>query len=394
MSPEPTTSSTSADVIVIGGGIAGATAAAVMDRRGIRVILVDQRPTYPACFKAEKIEPHQADLFRKFGLMDVILPLTGRVRAILDARNGKVFKEIPIEQYGVFYHDMVNAVRGTLPPDSLMVGRVQEITTDPEIQRVTMADGTTLTARLIVDACGTSLTLASHLGIRRETIEKEQSVAFGFTIARTDSRPFPFDSLTYYPQPGATRIGYLTLFNIRGAAMRANFFVFWPPRDERTRSLQKDMKDGLQKLFPRLTDVTGPFDVVSKVEVGLIELYRTQDCVRPGLVLIGDAFQSVCPTTATGISKALADVDALCYDCLPQWLSTPGMDVEKITTFYENPRKRDVDRRSLGGGMYQRAMAVNESLAWVLRRARRSWHMRIAGWKYSARPVPRGVTNE
>ena len=52
------------DVVIIGGGIAGATAAAVLARQGIRVVLVDRWETYPECFKAEKIESDQAILLR------------------------------------------------------------------------------------------------------------------------------------------------------------------------------------------------------------------------------------------------------------------------------------------------------------------------------------------
>lgn len=62
--------STDADVVIVGAGLAGASAATVLARKGVRVMLIDSRQTYPACFKAEKIEPDQAELFRKFGLID------------------------------------------------------------------------------------------------------------------------------------------------------------------------------------------------------------------------------------------------------------------------------------------------------------------------------------
>jgi 2-polyprenyl-6-methoxyphenol hydroxylase-like FAD-dependent oxidoreductase len=377
---------TAHDAIVIGGGIAGATAAAVMAKRGVRVLMIDQRNECPACFKAEKIEPHQAVLLRKFGLMDAVLPFTGRIHEILDARNGRVFKVIPIEQYGIFYHDLVNAIRrqaaGTC---DFKQGRVTGITLDRDVQTVTFADGASYSARLIVDACGTSTSLLGGLGLERDVVEREQSVAFGFTLARADGSEFPFDSVTYYPSVGATKIGYLTLFRI-GAAMRANLFVFWPPRDERTRRLQQHMEGELSSLFPRLFEVTGPMKVVSKVEVGLIDLYRTLNPVRDGLVLIGDAFQSVCPTTATGLSKSLTDVDVLCYECLPQWLATPGMGADKIRMFYDNPRKQEVDQHSFGGGMYQRAMAVQTSLGWTARRWRKLLRMQSAAWKFRLSP--------
>ena len=52
--------------------------------------------------------------------------------------------------------------------------------------------------------------------------------------------------------------------------------------------------------------------------------------LQAGLVLLGDAFQSVCPTTGTGLSKVLTDVDVFCHDCVPDWLATSGMGIEKL----------------------------------------------------------------
>ena len=190
---------TSADVIIVGAGLAGAITATVLTQQGVRVMLVDHRPTYPPSFKAEKIEPDQADLFRKFGLMETLLPWTGRIHEIVRGWDGRERGAIPIEQYGIFYHDMVNALRAALPTAvDFRVGRVQDIVNGDEMQRVTLADGLEYTARLVALACGTAGSLPARLGLRKEMIQKEQSLAFGFTIARGDRQPFPFDAVTYY----------------------------------------------------------------------------------------------------------------------------------------------------------------------------------------------------
>src|SRR5437762_603267 len=106
----------SADIIIIGAGLAGATAAALLARQGRRVVLIDRWTSYPSCFKAEKIEPDQADLFRKFGLLPALLPAAGHIRGVVGAEDGRVIGTRRIEQYGIFYHDMVNLIRNTLPP--------------------------------------------------------------------------------------------------------------------------------------------------------------------------------------------------------------------------------------------------------------------------------------
>jgi 2-polyprenyl-6-methoxyphenol hydroxylase-like FAD-dependent oxidoreductase len=370
----PTTTSPDADVIVVGAGLAGTTAATLLARQGRRVILMDRWLRYPDCFKAEKLEPDQIALLRKFGLMDALLPRTGRVREIWEAQDGKVVGIEQREQFGIFYQDMVNGVRATFPPTlEFKIGRVHDIAPGQEIQRVTLAEGDAYTARLVVIACGVSGDLLARLGMRKQMIKKDQSLAFGFTIAQANGLPFPFNAVTYYPDGCAGQVAYLTLFPI-GGVMRANLFLCWSANGEGTRTFVQEPRRELMRLLPKLTRVIGEFEVVSRVESFRIDLWRMEEYLRPGVVLLADAFQSVCPTTGSGVSKVLTDVDVLVHDCVPQWLSTPGMGTEKMARFYDNDRKREVDRHSLADASSNRQMAINEGLIWRARRVKRRWN--------------------
>ena len=47
------------DVVIVGGGLAGSTAAAMLGRAGIAAVLIDPHPTYPPDFRCEKLDASQ-----------------------------------------------------------------------------------------------------------------------------------------------------------------------------------------------------------------------------------------------------------------------------------------------------------------------------------------------
>ena len=350
--------------------MAGVTAAIVLGRAGIRVTLLDPQPTFPSLFRAEKIEPDQAELLRKFDLLDCLKPWRGDIGRVLIARGDRVAEILEIEQYGIFYYDMVNELRRHLPETvQFRVGRVRRLETSDNLQRVTLSDDSVLTTRLVVLASGAAGKLHEQVGVKRRMLSENHSLSVGFTVRRPGGASFPWSALTYYPLDPKTRVDYLTLFAIRDE-MRANLFLYRDPKDPWVRAFVNEPVTELARLFPKLADVIGSCQVTSKVEMCPIDLYVTDDANQPGAVLIGDAFQGVCPTTGTGLTKVLTDVDVLCGTYVPKWLATAGMGAEKIAQFYADPIKRASDRRSLDAAFYHMRYVIDESLAWRLRRAK------------------------
>jgi 2-polyprenyl-6-methoxyphenol hydroxylase-like FAD-dependent oxidoreductase len=49
--------------------------------------------------------------------------------------------------------------------------------------------------------------------------------------------------------------------------------------------------------------------------------------------MIGDAMQSVCPSTGTGLSKVLTDVLLLCGEVRAAWLRFPDLSAPRIAQF-------------------------------------------------------------
>ncbi len=364
------------DVIIIGAGVAGVVAAETLAARGIRVLLLDTRDPMPHCFKAEKIEADQAVLLRKFGVMEALLPATGRIRTIVNAQRGRVLFSQPIEQYGILYHDMVNLLRRNLRPEvEFRLGRVESVETGPTRQRVRLQGGEERTCRLVLVASGTAAQLCEPLGLRRRMIREKHSLALGYDIVPVGRADFPFDSVTYYPLSTKERIAYLTVFRIHNA-MRANLFLYRSNDDVWVRQFMKAPVDLLEQSLPGAGRLLGSYEVTSRVEVATVHLFKTETPMIPGLLLIGDACQSVCPSTGTGLTRVLTDVDTM-LRYVPEWLASEGMEAEKLRRYYEDPVKVATDASSLNQADYVRDASLSISRRWLSHQSR----LHLTAWK-------------
>lgn len=361
------------DVIIVGAGLAGSAAAAVLGRRGMSVTVVDPYAEFPPLFRAEKIEPDQAALLRSLGLFDVVKERTRVIHEIIHGRAGRVVHRRKVEQFGISYCDTVNQVRAQIPKEvEFKVGRVEALKPDAKDPQVVLADGSVYQGRLVILASGMSGKLPEQLGVQKNMVHDELSMAFGLLLERSDGAAFPFESVTYRPDPRASRVDYVTLF-LMGQTMRANLFAYWPARDATTRELLNSPTATLARLAPGLDKVIGAYTVKGRVEPFRIDLYRMQDCARPGMVLIGDAYQSVCPSTGMGQSKVLTDVDVLCNEFVPKWFAAGHLPGEEVAAFYAHPRKAEVDEQALQRALSTRQCVVSDSLHWRVRRMVRAW---------------------
>ena len=356
------------EIIIVGAGAAGVTAAAVFGQRGHRVLLLDANPSCPPVFKSEKIEGAQLQLLRQFGLVEQLLPFCSRISEVHAAYDGRIFKSTPYQQLGLTYSALVDTLRDRLPANvQFRVARVAAIHPSPYTPSVQLETGEHLTARLVIFACGGNRALQASLGLTRRVLQREQSLALGFNIAPQKSRSFPFEAVTYYPTTNADRIDYLTLFKIP-RAMRANLFLFRSIGDPWVREFLQQPRLLLERCFPKLPRVIGEYSVTGRVESARIDLYRNEGNPQPGVVLIGDALQNVCPSTGLGLNKVFTDIDVL-GECLPTWFANHVIDAAQLALFYQNPRKIAADSNALVSANRHRSAVIDNSPRWRAHRA-------------------------
>jgi 2-polyprenyl-6-methoxyphenol hydroxylase-like FAD-dependent oxidoreductase len=364
------------DIAIVGGGLAGSTAAAMLGRAGIPAALVDPHPVYRPDFRVEKLSgQQQIERFRKTGLAEAVLRSATHDGENWIARFGYLLDKKPSQQFGIMYDALVNAIRAETPDGVETIhAKATAIKISAERQKLTLSNGEEISARLVVLANGLNVGLRHTLGIERQIVSACHSVSLAFNMVPVGRTAFDFPALTYFSERSSDRIAYLTLFPV-GHTMRANLFVYREMDDPWLRHMRRAPEDILNASLPRLRKLTGNFKITGDIKIRPADLYVSTGYRQPGIVLVGDAFATSCPVTGTGTDKVFTDVERLCNVHIPDWLATDGMDEDKISAFYNDPVKTECDVWSAAKAYSFRSVTIDNGLTW---RAQR-WARFIAG---------------
>lgn len=359
------------DVAIVGGGLAGSTAAAMLGRAGIPAVLIDPHVSYPPELRCEKLGGEQLDLLRRTGLAETTLQAATLDGEVWEARNGIVVATRSSDQHGIMYDTLVNTMRGQIPREVVTIhAKASSIVNSPERQRIELSTGEEVSARLVVLANGLNVGLRHTLGIKRRIISECHSVTLGFDLEPVGRAAFGFPALTYWPGRSSARMAYLSVFPI-GGKMRANLMVYRDMTDPWSSQFRQAPEATMRILMPGLQRMMGDFRVSGPVKIRPADLCVTDDHQLPGIVLAGDAFSTSCPAAGTGTTKVFTDVERLCNTYIPQWLATNGMHAAKIASFYDDPEKTACEARCLAKAYHLRSLSIEIGLSWRAQRAAR-----------------------
>jgi 2-polyprenyl-6-methoxyphenol hydroxylase-like FAD-dependent oxidoreductase len=349
------------DVAIIGGGLAGATAAAMLGRAGHDAMLIEPHMEQRPEFRCEKLDDSQLALLRLTGLADDVLPYACVDGQVWVVRYGRLVDRKPSTRAGIMYHDLVNAVRQQIPASVRHVAtKVTAIAGDSR-PRITLATGDAIEAKLVILANGLNPGLRETLEIKREVLSPCHSISIGFDMKPDGDQPFAFPALTVFPERPDQSMAYLTVFPVRGG-MRANLFVYWSMEDPRLRTFRHQPREALLDLIPGLTQFTGPFTIDGQVGIRPVDLVRVNAPERPGIVLVGDAYSTSCPAAGTGVNKVLTDVQRLCSIYVPAWLGKATIEAADVADFYADPVKVQCESESLQKALWLRRVSTGTSM--------------------------------
>lgn len=349
------------DLIIVGGGFCGATIGIKAHDLGLNVKVLDAKAHYPGSFRADKLEADQIAAMTALGLLDLVRPVESpaiyRVHDFVG--DDEVVTEHPTHR-GLHYQDTVNALRGVLRDRGLLdIQRVTSIVDGPDCSEVLLHNGEAKRARLVVVATGMEPALRRSLNLGSRDPDALNSMTFGFYVAPATDSEFRVSAFNARSAAFVHGLQYITFFPI-GNRTRANLFTCWESSNERVRRFTSDTLQQIRELFPGLEAHIGPLRLCSEVESYATRYYRSDPQYLARTVLSGDAFQSVNPANGVGLSKCLADAQAL-VDLLPQ-LSRSNLSKVDLAAYYRDARKRKVDQKALKGWRWTNELATSQSL--------------------------------
>jgi flavin-dependent dehydrogenase len=312
-----TDDSNDCDVLVVGGGPSGSTTAALLKRRGWRVIQLE-KDRHPRFHIGESLLPCNLPIMEELGVLD-------KVRALGVVKHGADFPSPRPEGYQTFHF---RRALGGSPPHAFQVKReefdqmlfehARESGVDAreriKVEKVEVegvgkvvahahdADGNaqTFRARYLVDASGRDTLLGSALKLKRKNDQHQSAAIFSH-----------FRGVEFRPGEDAGNIsiynfehGWCWFIPLREGVMSVGCVCFPEYLKTRRGKNEEFLLQTLQMMpeaWQRMTNA----EMISEVRVTGNYSYTCERMAGPGWVMVGDAFAFVDPVFSSGVYLAM-----------------------------------------------------------------------------------------
>lgn len=337
-----------ADIIVVGGGLAGVAAAVSLARAGYDTLHL--APAAPPDRRTSALMMPSVDFLRSAGLIDAPQDIGHPLTAIriIDATPRLIrapetlfdATEAGMDAFGWNFANATLLARfQAAAPSSGLTTRNEAVTAyrrENGLGVVTLADGTSLAAPLVVGADGKKSLIRAAAGIAaREHRFEEAALVCDLELGR----PIGGTSVEFhYPH------GPFTLVPAGGA--KAN--LVWIDEEKTLRAAQAGGPEALLAAFrQRSQGLFGTIALASPSFVFPLSVLSVAEAGRDGAVLVGEAAHAFPPIGAQGLNLGLRDVADLVAALAAMDRNAPDWAVE-VSTDYAQRRSGDLART---GGM-------------------------------------------
>lgn len=313
------------DLIIVGGGLAGLSLACALRESRLKVALVENRaPTRPEGWDARiyAISPANAAFLESIGIWRHLDPERMAAVQAMDV-SGDAGGHLRFSAYDTGVGELAWIMESSLMACELWEtakrqanitlfspAKPQSFTTDAHAASLTLDDGRTLTARLLVGADGRDSWVRQQAGLAAHTTPYgEMGVVANFATEKahrgTAWQWFREDGiLAYLPLPGK-------LMSI----------VWSTPDAHAGELLQLTPADFARRVAAAGEHVLGDLEVVTPPAGFPLRLIRVPQVIAPRLALVGDAGHGIHPLSGHGINLGYQDAATLAdiLNTTPEW---------------------------------------------------------------------------
>jgi flavin-dependent dehydrogenase len=310
------------DVVVIGGGPAGSTAATLLARRGYRVIALE-KDRHPRFHIGESLLPMNLPIFERLGVLDKVKALgVFKPGADFEADNERGYNSFDFERaignspphaYQVWRQDFDSMLyrhageNGADAREGHEVRSVEQLGTRDWRLHVTTDAGTgyVLQARYVVDASGRDAFLSGKKKLKRKNPAHQSAAIFGH-----------FRGATFRPGRDAGNIsiyrfehGWMWMIPLPDGVMSVGAVCrpdYLKQRRGRTVEFLLDTLRQNAGLWERIAEAALIGD---EVRVTGNYSYDSARMAGPGWILIGDAFAFLDPVFSSGVYLAMSGAE-------------------------------------------------------------------------------------
>lgn len=345
------------EVMVVGGGVVGATLALGLHRAGVDVALIERGQRPPAFnatdydFRVYAISPSSEQLLKRLGVWDAIAARRISPYAGMCVWDEQPEQSLRFSAASLGVARLGHIVESSLLLDALWAGlsrvpcylgaAVQEVDFAESAARVTLDNGQQLSTRLVVAAEGRQSPLRELANIECQQWDyPQQAIVCNVVTEHAHQhtawqRFLPDGPLAFLPlADGRSSIVWSTR---RAAELMA--------LDDA--SFLNQLSDAIQHRLGRVTATT------HRVSFSLGLLYA-QEMARARLALVGDAAHVVHPLAGQGVNLGLADAVALIETVTTAQSQRRDIGGLRVLQRYARARKADaLDMLAVTEGLYR-----------------------------------------